>query len=84
MRWSGRVDTNLTMRIEGKLAGDSWGWNAICAAYKQIEDNEAGADDYRGAGGRYSHFCKLPRDLHPLVDTFLASAQAMAINSIRF
>ena len=59
----------------GKIAGDSWGWNAICPAYKQIEDNEAGADDYRGAGGPL-FISANSRDLHPLVDTFLASAQA--------
>ncbi|MGB1753632.1 MAG: GMC family oxidoreductase, partial [Paracoccaceae bacterium] len=33
----------------GRIAGDSWGWEAVCRAYRAIEDNEAGGDTYRGS-----------------------------------
>ena len=55
----------------GRIAGDSWGWDAVREAYKQIEDNEAGADAYRGKGGPL-FISANAQDLHPLVDTFLA------------
>jgi len=32
-------------------AGDDWGWPAMKAAFKAIEDHELGADELRGAGG---------------------------------
>ena len=59
----------------GRIAGDSWGWDAVREAYKQIEDNEAGADAYRGKGGPL-FISANAQDLHPLVETFLASAKA--------
>ena len=39
-----------------KAAGNAgWGWDEVLAAYKAIEDNEAGADDWRGKGGPLLH-----------------------------
>jgi len=32
-------------------AGDQWGWAAMKAAFKAIEDHELGADELRGEGG---------------------------------
>lgn len=32
-------------------AGANWGWDAMKAAFKAIEDHELGADELRGAGG---------------------------------
>ena len=58
----------------GRIAGDSWGWEAVCRAYRAIEDNEAGGDTYRGSGGPL-FISSNKRDLHPLVDRFLAAAQ---------
>ncbi|PPB80461.1 choline dehydrogenase [Albidovulum inexpectatum] len=59
-------------------AGPGWGWEAARAAYRAIEDNEAGADDWRGAGGPL-FISANRRDLHPLVETFLRSAEATGL-----
>ena len=62
----------------GALAGDAWGPQAVRAAYRQIEDNEAGGDAYRGTGGPL--FISANRhDLHPLCDTFIKSAGAAGL-----
>lgn len=59
----------------GQIAGPNWGWDAVRAAYCQIEDNEAGGNNVRGTGGPL--FISANRDdLHPLVDTFLSAAEA--------
>ena len=62
----------------GALAGPGWGAEAVNAAYRAIEDNEAGADDWRGAGGPL--FVSANRcDLHPLVDSFIAATEATGL-----
>lgn len=49
-----------------------WGWEDCLSAYKAMEDNEAGGDDWRGAGGPL--FISANRTgLHPLVDSYLAA-----------
>jgi choline dehydrogenase len=60
----------------GAIGGPDWGWEAARAAYKAIEDNEAGGDDWRGTGGPL--FISANRQgLHPLVRNYLdACAQA--------
>jgi choline dehydrogenase len=59
-------------------AGSPWGWEAAREAYRAIEDNEAGGDDYRGQGGPL--FISANRtDLHPLCETFIASAEAAGL-----
>lgn len=57
-------------------AAPGWGWDDCLQAYRAIEDNEAGADAFRGQGGPL--FISANRDgLHPLVDDYLAAcAQA--------
>jgi choline dehydrogenase len=53
-------------------AAPGWGWEDVLPAFRALEDNEAGADAYRGRGGPL--FISAGRDgLHPLVDTFLAA-----------
>ena len=32
-------------------AAPGWGWDQVLPAFRAMEDNEAGSDDYRGAGG---------------------------------
>ncbi|MFN3825539.1 MAG: GMC family oxidoreductase [Pseudorhodobacter sp.] len=60
------------------VAGPGWGWEAARDAYRAIEDNEAGGDDWRGTGGAL--FISANRtDLHPLCETFIASAQAAGL-----
>ncbi|MGL4236687.1 GMC family oxidoreductase [Tabrizicola sp.] len=47
-----------------------WGWDECLTAYKAMEDNEAGADEWRGQGGPL--FVSANRSgLHPLVDRYL-------------
>ena len=47
-----------------------WGWDDCTAAYRQIEDNEAGGDAYRGKGGPL--FISANRKgLHPLVEDYI-------------
>ncbi|MEI4470067.1 GMC family oxidoreductase [Frigidibacter sp. MR17.24] len=52
------------------VAGPDWGPAAALAAYRAIEDNEAGADDYRGRGGPL-HISANRRNLHPLTQAYL-------------
>ncbi len=59
----------------GALAGTGWGAEAAQAAYRAIEDNEAGVDSFRGAGGPL-FISSNRRDLHPLVDSFIAASEA--------
>ena len=35
----------------GTVAGPDWGWDAMRAVYRSMEDHELGATDYRGQGG---------------------------------
>ena len=57
----------------GAAAGPHWGWEAAREAYREIEDNEAGGDEWRGAGGPL-FISANRRDLHPLCDAFIAAA----------
>ncbi len=59
-------------------AGAGWGWDAARAAYRAIEDNEAGGNDLRGTGGPL-FISANRRDLHPLVETYLRSAEAAGL-----
>ncbi|MCB2114902.1 MAG: GMC family oxidoreductase N-terminal domain-containing protein [Rhodobacteraceae bacterium] len=59
-------------------AGAAWGWHAARDAYRAIEDNEAGGDAFRGTGGPL-FISANRRDLHPLVETFLASTEAAGL-----
>lgn len=57
-------------------AGPEWGWDRVLAAYRAIEDTEAGGDDWRGAGGPM-FISANRRGLHPLVRDYVAAcAQA--------
>ncbi|MFN3721454.1 MAG: GMC family oxidoreductase [Paracoccaceae bacterium] len=57
----------------GKMV-PGWGWDDCLPAYRQIEDNEAGADDWRGAGGPL--FISANRaGLHPLVRHYIAACE---------
>jgi choline dehydrogenase len=49
-----------------------WGWDDCLAAYRAIEDNEAGEDAFRGKGGPL--FISANRSgLHPLVESYVAA-----------
>lgn len=51
-----------------------WGWEDCLSAYRAIEDNEAGADAFRGQGGPL--FISANRKgLHPLVNDYIAACE---------
>jgi choline dehydrogenase len=62
----------------GALAGAAWGPQAVRSAYRQIEDNEAGGDDFRGSGGPL-FISANRRGLHPLCDIYMRSANAAGL-----
>ncbi|MCA0271941.1 MAG: GMC family oxidoreductase N-terminal domain-containing protein [Proteobacteria bacterium] len=63
------------------LAGPDWGAEAVTAAYRAIEDNEAGGDAHRGTGGPL-FISANRRDLHPLVESYIAAAEATGLKRL--
>ena len=53
-------------------ANPGWGWDECLAAYKAMEDTEAGADEWRGRGGPL-FVSENRRGLHPLVKDYIAA-----------
>jgi len=51
-----------------------WGYDDILPAFKALEDNQAGADKWRGAGGPL-HITDCSKAVHPLTKRYLAAAQ---------
>ncbi len=51
-----------------------WGWADVLPAFKAIEDNAAGADAWRGAGGPV-HVTHCENAVHPLSQRYLTAAQ---------
>jgi choline dehydrogenase len=49
-----------------------WGWDDCLAAYKAMEDTEAGGDDYRGKGGPL-FISENRKGLHWLVEDYIAA-----------
>lgn len=64
-----------------KAAGNpGWGWEDVLPAYRAIEDNEAGADAWRGQGGPL--FISANRKgLHPLVRDYIQACEAAGLPS---
>ncbi len=59
-----------------KAAGNlGWGWDDVLPAFKALEDNEEGADEYRGAGGPL-FISANKNDRHALCGYFVQSALA--------
>ncbi|TIO07275.1 GMC family oxidoreductase N-terminal domain-containing protein [Mesorhizobium sp.] len=50
-----------------------WGFDDLLPAFKALEDNEAGADRWRGVGGPL-HITDCSRAVHPLTKHYLAAA----------
>ena len=62
-----------------KAAGNQgWGWDDVLPAYKALEDNEAGVDEFRGAGGPL-FISNNTRDRHALCAPFIAAANAAGV-----
>ena len=57
---------------EWGAANPGWGWDECLNAYKVMEDNEAGADAWRGGGGPLFVSANTS-GLHPLVRDFVAA-----------
>lgn len=55
------------------LGNEGWGWDDVLPAFKELEDNEAGADAYRGRGGPL-FISANARDRHALCAPYIASA----------
>jgi len=51
-----------------------WGWRDVLPAFKAIEDNAAGADEWRGTGGPL-HVTDCSTAVHPLSFRYLKAAQ---------
>ena len=60
------------------LGNTGWGWDEVLAAYRAMEDNEAGSDTYRGQGGPL-FISSGGHDNHPLVQPYLASCAALGL-----
>ena len=67
---------------EWEAAGNSgWGWADVLAAYRAMEDTEAGADEWRGAGGPL--FVSANRKgLHPLVKNYIAACESAGLREV--
>ncbi len=63
---------------EWGAAAAGWGWDDCLPAYKAIEDNEAGGDDWRGTGGPL-FISANKRGLHPLVNSYIAACAAAGL-----
>ncbi len=61
-----------------KAAGSIWGWNSVLKAYRAMEDNAAGADEWRGAGGPL-HITDPTDQVHPLTTSYIAAAAKLGL-----
>lgn len=59
-------------------AAPGWGWEDVLPAYRALEDNEAGGDDYRGKGGPL-FISANRRGLHPLVKDYVAACEGAGL-----
>lgn len=63
-----------------KQAGNiGWGWDEVLSAYKQLEDFEGGANQYRGAGGPFFVSANM-KDRHWLGGPFEGAAKAAGLS----
>lgn len=51
-----------------------WGFDDLLPAFKALEDNQAGADAWRGVGGPL-HITDCSKSVHPLTSRYLAAGQ---------
>ena len=51
-----------------------WGYDDVLPAFKAIEHNQLGADDWRGAGGPL-HVADMTAGVHPLTHRYLLAGQ---------
>ncbi|HEX9859474.1 MAG TPA: GMC family oxidoreductase N-terminal domain-containing protein [Paracoccaceae bacterium] len=64
---------------EWAAAGNpGWGWQEVLAAYRAIEDNEAGENAFRGKGGPLFISANI-KGLHPLVGDYIAACESAGL-----
>jgi choline dehydrogenase len=62
-----------------KAAGNpGWGWDDVLPSFKAMEDNEAGANTYRGTGGPL-HIAETKAQVHPLTYTYIEACKATGL-----
>jgi choline dehydrogenase len=62
----------------GEAAGPEWGWDAVLAAYKQLEDNEAGGNQLRGSGGPL-RITDTASHVHPLTQNYIDACKTVGL-----
>ncbi len=62
----------------GEAAGPDWGWDAVLAAYKQIEDTETGGNEWRGSGGPL-RVSDTSQHVHPLTQKYIDACTAVGL-----
>ena len=60
-----------------RLGAEGWDYASVLPWFRRIEDNEGGADDWRGAGGPIS--VSECRSRYPVVDAWIAAATQAGI-----
>lgn len=64
---------------EWQAAGNpGWGWAEVLAAYKAMEDNDAGADQHRGQGGPL-RTSDVSSKVHPLTKAYITASEAAGL-----
>ena len=62
-----------------EMAGNTgWGWKDVLRCYRAMEDNEGGANEFRGSGGPL-HMRSGPVDFHPLYANFLEASRLVGL-----
>ena len=61
-----------------RAGNPGWGWGDVLPAFRAMEDNEAGADRWRGTGGPL-HVGAGTRDVHPLIRRALKACEAVGL-----
>ncbi|MBX3598493.1 MAG: GMC family oxidoreductase N-terminal domain-containing protein [Rhizobiaceae bacterium] len=56
------------------LGNTGWGWRDVLPAFKAIEDNQSGANEWRGTGGPV-HVTDCSAAVHPLTQRYLKAAE---------
>ncbi len=60
------------------LRNPGWGWKDVAPAFRAMEDNAAGADDHRGAGGPLT-VTGIDGSAHPACHDFVAACEAIGL-----
>jgi choline dehydrogenase-like flavoprotein len=63
-----------------RLGNKGWGWDAILASYKRIEDNQLGPSPSRGTGGPLT--ISKVREPDPLCEAFVAAGDAVGMRPV--